>query len=74
MKRMSNRDCDYDMLEEFQRLHQIYDVLDDINRPQFVLWQKRKKCYKLKLLLGNIDYEIGLIPQCVPLGFFVRID
>ena len=74
MKVMRHEEKYFDLLEEFQRLHQIYDLMDDINRPQYVLWQKRKKCHKLKILLGEKDYDIGLIPPCVPLDAFVVID
>ena len=74
MRRMSNRSEEFDLLEEFQKLHKIYDILDDINRPQYVLWEKRKKCYQLKILLGDRDYDLGIIPACVPLRAFVVID
>lgn len=74
MRRMSQAESDYDMLEEFQRRHKIYDLLDDINRPQIPLWQKRIKCHDLRYYLGDKDYEMGTIPSCVPLGAFTMID
>ena len=64
----------FDLLEEFQRLHRIYDLLDDINRPKNRLWEKRIKCYQLKSLIGEKNFEIGFIPHCVPLSAFKIID
>lgn len=68
------RDSDYDLLEEFQRLHRIYDLLDDINRPRNVLWEKRIKCEQLRMMLGVREYENGNIPPCIPLESFRLID
>ena len=73
-RRMSEADGDHAMLEEFQRRHKIYDLLDDVNRPQIPLWQKRIKCYDLKYYLGERDYETGRIPSCVPLEAFTITD
>jgi len=67
-------DSDFDLLEEFQTLHRIYDLLDDINRPKNKLWEKRINCYDLKMLLGDNNYELGIIPSCVPLSAFKVIE
>lgn len=57
-------------LNETRYIHKIYDILDDINRPQMYLYQKRMRCIRLKYLLGDEAYEAGFIPPCVPIWYF----
>lgn len=59
-----------DMLEELQRRHRIYDLLDDLNRTKYKLWEKRLKCHDLKLLLSAEDYWGGRYPAIVPVERF----
>lgn len=64
----------YDMLEELQKRHRIYDLLDDLNRSKYKLWQKRLKCHDLKELLKPEDYLSRCYPAIVPVERFVIRD
>lgn len=48
--------------ERNDELYRLYDLLDDLYRPNFTLAQKRLKLARIREILGEEDYEAGVIP------------
>jgi hypothetical protein len=48
--------------EQNDDLYRLYDLLDDLYRPNFTLAQKRVKLVRIRELLGEEAYEAGKIP------------
>ena len=68
-------EIDYSLiLEELDYLWKVYDLIDDINRPNFYLYQKRIKAYELRILLGDEAFENKIIPNYLPLHLYRVID
>ena len=68
--RVANYESYLNFLAGLESLNRIYDLLDDLNRPRYALWQKRIKCYELKGFLTKEDYDYGTYPPCVPVWLF----
>jgi hypothetical protein len=60
--------------KETKRLYQIYDLLDDINRPGYCFYRKRQKASQLRVLMGDYAFENKIIPFYLPIHLFTRID
>jgi hypothetical protein len=60
--------------KETKRLYQIYDLLDDINRPGYCFYRKRQKASELRVLMGDYAFENKIIPFYLPIHLFTRID
>jgi len=60
--------------KETKRLYQIYDLLDDINRPGYCFYRKKQKASQLRVLMGDYAFENKIIPFYLPIHLFTRIE
>jgi hypothetical protein len=69
--------CDNDLqdaLEETRDLYRIWDTVDDLWCDYIPPFQRQLRLQVLRSLLGEEAYRRGLLPPCVPLWRFARLD